>query len=167
MYFLINPFQKHLKLYQIFYIIGYYHVNYDVINWQRIVEYLNTKEYTKIHVLNRAQLINDIFNIMLISHECHFMKCDEVYAYSATLFLKFLRYLSQETNFVAWYPMFKAFEYLSRAFPLSNMTNVKVNRFRFPPCVICIRLFHVKLSYFKDDYQMCDMHMTYDTSRLN
>ncbi|XP_067208575.1 glutamyl aminopeptidase-like isoform X1 [Linepithema humile] len=105
--------------------IGYYRVNYDVTNWQRIVEYLNTKDYTKIHVLNRAQLIDDMFHLVQTSKLCLFLTCAETHDYAATLFLKLLNYLSQETNFVAWYPMFKAFEYLSCAFPFPEMANVK------------------------------------------
>ncbi|XP_012230018.2 glutamyl aminopeptidase-like isoform X2 [Linepithema humile] len=105
--------------------IGYYRVNYDVTNWQRIVEYLNTKDYTKIHVLNRAQLIDDMFHFVQTSKLCLFLTCAEIHDYAATLFSKLLNYLSQETNFVAWYPMFKAFEYLSYAFPFPEMENIK------------------------------------------
>ncbi|XP_067208560.1 aminopeptidase N-like isoform X4 [Linepithema humile] len=105
--------------------IGYYRVNYDVTNWQRIVEYLNTKKYTKIHVLNRAQLIDDMFYFVRTTNVCFSKKCTKIHKNSATLFLRLLSYLSQETNLVAWYPMFKAFEYLSHAFPFPEMANVK------------------------------------------
>ncbi|XP_067208559.1 glutamyl aminopeptidase-like isoform X3 [Linepithema humile] len=105
--------------------IGYYRVDYDVTNWQRIVEYLNTKKYTKIHVLNRAQLIDDMFYFVRTTNVCFSKKCTKIHKNSATLFLRLLSYLSQETNLVAWYPMFKAFEYLSHAFPFPEMANVK------------------------------------------
>ncbi|XP_011630808.1 aminopeptidase N-like [Pogonomyrmex barbatus] len=48
--------------------IGCYRVNYDIINWQKIANYLNSNEYTKIHVLNRAQIIDDSYALMMNSH---------------------------------------------------------------------------------------------------
>jgi len=42
--------------------VGYYRVNYDAVYWERIIHYLRTsEEYAKIHVLNRAQIIDDAF----------------------------------------------------------------------------------------------------------
>ncbi|XP_067208576.1 glutamyl aminopeptidase-like isoform X2 [Linepithema humile] len=93
--------------------IGYYRVNYDLTNWKKIVKFLNTKKYTEIHVLNRAQIVDDVFNLML--HQ----------RVRGNIFLQVLKYLSQETDFVAWYPMFKAFEYLSYSFPLSQTKKMK------------------------------------------
>ncbi|XP_067217254.1 glutamyl aminopeptidase-like isoform X1 [Linepithema humile] len=45
--------------------IGYYRVNYDFKNWKRLMDYLNSENYTKIHVLNRAQIIDDAFYFLL------------------------------------------------------------------------------------------------------
>jgi len=39
--------------------LGYYRVNYDYMNWNAILEVLVTDEFETIHVLNRAQLIDD------------------------------------------------------------------------------------------------------------
>jgi aminopeptidase N len=41
---------------------GYYRVNYDIENWNRIIDYMNTENFANIHPLNRAQLIDDAFN---------------------------------------------------------------------------------------------------------
>ncbi|KAF2897047.1 hypothetical protein ILUMI_09126 [Ignelater luminosus] len=42
---------------------GYYRVNYDLENWEEIIKFMNSENFTLIHVLNRAQLINDAFNL--------------------------------------------------------------------------------------------------------
>jgi len=38
--------------------------------------------------------------------------------FSVSMFWKLTKYLSQETDFVAWYPMIKVFEYMSTIFLL-------------------------------------------------
>ncbi|XP_029671183.1 aminopeptidase N-like isoform X1 [Formica exsecta] len=86
--------------------IGYYRVNYDIENWKRIANYLASENYMKIHVLNRAQIINDAF---------HFMITKQL---DSSIFWKITEYLVRETDYVAWYPMFKAMEYMSSVFPL-------------------------------------------------
>ncbi|XP_071568327.1 thyrotropin-releasing hormone-degrading ectoenzyme-like [Temnothorax nylanderi] len=88
--------------------IGYYRVNYDTENWRRIVCYLNSKNYTNIHVLNRAQIIDDAFYFTMMSQ------------LNASIFWELARYLSQETEYVAWYPMIKAIERISYIFPFLN-----------------------------------------------
>uniref|UniRef100_A0A1Y1KZ69 Aminopeptidase n=1 Tax=Photinus pyralis TaxID=7054 RepID=A0A1Y1KZ69_PHOPY len=40
---------------------GYYRVNYDLENWERLIQVLKSDKFGTIHVLNRAQLINDAF----------------------------------------------------------------------------------------------------------
>ncbi|XP_025271107.1 aminopeptidase N-like [Camponotus floridanus] len=87
-----------------FKVTGYYRVNYDIENWRRITNYLNSKNYNKIHVLNRAQIIDDAFHLMITNQ------------LNSTVFWNITKYLSQETDYVAWYPMFKALEYLSNIF---------------------------------------------------
>ncbi|XP_057321754.1 aminopeptidase N-like isoform X1 [Microplitis mediator] len=42
---------------------GTYRVNYDENNWKLIINYLKTDDYSKIHLFNRIQLINDAFTI--------------------------------------------------------------------------------------------------------
>ncbi|XP_072754641.1 aminopeptidase N-like [Anoplolepis gracilipes] len=94
---------------------GYYRVNYDSENWQKIAEYLNSREYTKIHVLNRAKIIDDAFYFMINGQLNSF------------LFWNLTSYLGQETNYIAWYPMIKAFEHMSSIFPFPDegVQNIK------------------------------------------
>ncbi|XP_072754006.1 aminopeptidase N-like isoform X2 [Anoplolepis gracilipes] len=94
---------------------GYYRVNYNIENWQKIAEYLNSTEYTKIHVLNRAKIIDDAFYFMINGQ------------LNSSLFWNLTSYLGQETNYIAWYPMIKAFEHMSSIFPFPDegVQNIK------------------------------------------
>ncbi|XP_050459315.1 aminopeptidase N-like [Cataglyphis hispanica] len=94
--------------------IGYYRVNYDLENWKKIACYLASENYMKIHVLNRAQIIDDVF---------HFMITKQL---NPATFWNITKYLKQETDFVAWYPMFKALEYMSSVFPFSGEKTDKI-----------------------------------------
>ncbi|XP_029176633.1 aminopeptidase N-like [Nylanderia fulva] len=84
--------------------IGYYRVNYDSENWRRISNYLNTNNHTKIHVLNRAQIIDDAFHLMIAGQ------------LDSAIFWDIALYLQQEEDYTAWYPMFKALEYMFNTF---------------------------------------------------
>ncbi|KAL6444230.1 hypothetical protein ACFW04_001866 [Cataglyphis niger] len=95
--------------------IGYYRVNYDSENWLKIAKYLNSDEYTKIHVLNRAKIIDDAFYFMVEQQ------------LDSSIFWNLTSYFARETNYIAWYPMIKIFEYMSNVFPFSNkeVQNIK------------------------------------------
>lgn len=43
--------------------LGYYRVNYDFANWHALILALNREDFDKIHVLNRAQLVDDSLNL--------------------------------------------------------------------------------------------------------
>ncbi|KAL6439072.1 hypothetical protein ACFW04_003811 [Cataglyphis niger] len=88
---------------------GYYRVNYDDTYWLKIAVYLNSENYRKIHVLNRAQIIDDAFHFLLLNK----LKPD--------IFWELTKYLSQETDYIAWYPMFKAIQYISNSFSFLEM----------------------------------------------
>ncbi|XP_029160652.1 aminopeptidase N-like [Nylanderia fulva] len=88
---------------------GYYRVNYENENWNKIAEYLNSKEYTNIHVLNRAQIIDDAY---------YFFTTNQI---DSSIFWKLMNYLSQERDYIAWYPMIKALEHMSSVLPLSDI----------------------------------------------
>jgi len=85
--------------------------------WLQIAKDLNT-HHQKIHVLNRAQIIDDAF-YFLISGKL-----------SLFLFLEVVKYLQNEMDYIAWYPMFKALEYLSCFIPFyeyNDASKIKVN----------------------------------------
>ncbi|XP_062277573.1 aminopeptidase Ey-like [Scomber scombrus] len=70
-------------------VTGYYRVNYDLGNWERLLAQLNT-EHQVIPLINRAQLVDDAFNLA---------RAQEV---STTLALRTTSYLSVETEYMPW-----------------------------------------------------------------
>ncbi|XP_043498882.1 aminopeptidase N-like [Polistes fuscatus] len=77
---------------------GYYRVNYDTDNWNKIAEYLNTENYTKIHPLNRAQIIDDS------SYMVRTKRLNPI------VFLEIINYLWRETDYIPWYSAFRVFD---------------------------------------------------------
>lgn len=70
--------------------IGYYRVNYDFKNWHSIINVLNSENYHQIHVLNRAQLVDDAMsfaNAGLIDFN---------------VASGILMYLRRETDYIPW-----------------------------------------------------------------
>ncbi|KYN27968.1 Aminopeptidase N [Trachymyrmex cornetzi] len=98
---------------------GYYRINYDNDNWEKLARYLNSTEYMNIHVLNRAQIIDDAY-FFLLRNKLEY-----------SFFKQLTYYLSNETNYVAWYPMFKILENISGFFPFSESTRVKVDNNKY------------------------------------
>ncbi|KAF7990264.1 hypothetical protein HCN44_000069 [Aphidius gifuensis] len=73
---------------------GYYRVNYDNQNWQMIIKVLKSNQYQDIHVLNRAQLIDDAFNLAATSR------------LNYSIALDVASYLHQEKDLIPWIPAF-------------------------------------------------------------
>lgn len=98
---------------------GYYRVNYDMENWQKIANYLKSDNYTNIHLLNRAQIIDDAY---------YFLKVNQL---DMVTFLNLVSYLLQETDYVAWKPMFYVFhhaKYLCK-YPENGFLKVRRNSY--------------------------------------
>ncbi|XP_011871822.1 PREDICTED: aminopeptidase N-like [Vollenhovia emeryi] len=93
---------------------GYYRVDYDTKNWEKIGDYLNSENYSKIHVLNRAQIIDDVYALLIVKRV------------SISLFLKITNYLSRETDYIAWHPMFRILSKLLKYFSLPESTTFKL-----------------------------------------
>ncbi|KAF5290044.1 hypothetical protein FQA39_LY14825 [Lamprigera yunnana] len=74
---------------------GYFRINYDDVNWYRLIKFLKTSKYKSIHVLNRAQLINDAFQMV------------EDGKLSAKIALDLSGYIRQERDFIALKPFLK------------------------------------------------------------
>lgn len=70
--------------------IGYYRVNYDQVNWDKLIDVLNSSNFNDIHVLNRAQLIDDSLNLA----------ADGYLRYETAL--QVLSYLERETDYIPW-----------------------------------------------------------------
>ncbi|KAK1804645.1 hypothetical protein P4O66_020647, partial [Electrophorus voltai] len=72
-----------------FNVSGYYRVNYDQKNWDRLLDILMSS-HEVIPVINRAQLIDDAFNLARAQHIC------------TTLALQTTEYLSAEREYMPW-----------------------------------------------------------------
>jgi len=73
-------------------------------------------EHINIHVLNRAQIIDDAFYFLIRGKLNLFV------------FLEVVEYLQNEMDYIAWYPMFKVLEYLSCFIPFDEK-DIQVNKF--------------------------------------
>ncbi|XP_067216450.1 aminopeptidase N-like isoform X2 [Linepithema humile] len=93
--------------------IGYYRVNYDTDNWLKLAQYMNSTKYIDIHVLNRAQIIDDAFHLFIR------------YQLNYATFWEITAFLALETNYVVWYPMFKAFEYMTFIISIKDANDLK------------------------------------------
>lgn len=80
---------------------GFYRVNYDENNWMNIIEALKSEDQDEIHRINRAQLIDDSFNLAR-SGELNYDTP-----------LKLIQYLSKEKNFIPWSSANAALSYLN------------------------------------------------------
>lgn len=84
---------------------GYYRVNYDEKNWQDLINLLLTaNDHTKIHTLNRAQLIDDSLNLARANQ------------LNYNVALELTQYLSKERDFIPWQAAFRSFTFLNDMF---------------------------------------------------
>jgi len=95
---------------------GFYRVNYDIRNWYRLIAELKSNPKT-IHVLNRAQLIDDSFNLAragVLSHSIPF-----------TL----VTYLEKEDDFIPWYSVMNSMSYIVERLRRCPHTGEQVQNF--------------------------------------
>ncbi|XP_048007615.1 membrane alanyl aminopeptidase-like [Leguminivora glycinivorella] len=78
---------------------GIYRVNYDTNNWQLLAAALKA-DINSIHYLNRAQIVDDVFSLMLSERMTY------------ALGLQVLDFLKEETNYYVWYPAITGFSWL-------------------------------------------------------
>ena len=78
---------------------GYYRVNYDDWNWQHLAQVLRD-DHTKIHKLNRAQIIDDAI---------HLARSNQM-SYNRALALT--EYLFKETEYIPWMSALKSFSFI-------------------------------------------------------
>lgn len=82
--------------------VGYYRVNYDTDSWTKISQALRSENFGGIHVLNRAQIVDDLFNLARAG----------VVKYDAAL--EILNYLQDETEYAPWLAAVNGLTTLSR-----------------------------------------------------
>ncbi|GJQ81696.1 hypothetical protein Trydic_g15 [Trypoxylus dichotomus] len=79
---------------------GYYRVNYDLENWNRIITTLLQTNFTFINRANRAQLVDDSYTLARYG----------VIDYSIPL--RLTTYFTRESDFIAMFPFFQALAFL-------------------------------------------------------
>nr|AMX81568.1 APN5 [Athetis lepigone] len=82
---------------------GIYRVNYNPENWQLIANALDA-DYTNIHHLNRAQIVDDVFALMRSNRMTY------------DLGFRVLQFLKKDTSFYSWYPAISGFNWLRNRF---------------------------------------------------
>lgn len=82
--------------------IGYYRVNYDDALWTEIQNALHSDEFGGIATINRAQIVDDVFNLARAG----------LVSYSTAL--NVVSYLEHETEYYPWYSALTALSYLNR-----------------------------------------------------
>lgn len=87
---------------------GYFRVNYDENIWRALSSALSSENYNKIHVMNRAQLIDDSFALVRAGYIEDYQTPYDI-----------VKYLVNEDDFFPWY---SANRYLS---PLINVFGFK------------------------------------------
>ena len=90
--------------YFVFIFQGFYRVNYDKESWYRIIDTLKTKNFSTIHVINRAAIIDDLLNLARAN------------LLDYTIALDGLQYLKQETSYLPFKAAFTSLDYLTRRF---------------------------------------------------
>lgn len=81
-------------------VLGFFRVNYDEDNWNALTKQLYN-DPNAIHVLNRAQLIDDAFNLARVEK------------LNYTFVLDLTEYLEKETDLIPWYSAKNGFSYLT------------------------------------------------------
>lgn len=91
-------------------------MNYDQKNWKLLIAQLN-EDHTKIHTINRAQIIDDAFNLARAGR------------LSYNLALGVTSYLNKETEFICWKAALNGFGYIKKMFERTGAYgDFKVNR---------------------------------------
>ncbi|XP_069840571.1 aminopeptidase Ey-like [Dendropsophus ebraccatus] len=82
---------------------GYYRVNYDDGNWNRLLEQLNT-DLSVIPIINRAQIIDDAFNLA----RAEIIK--------TTRALETTKFLSKDVEYMSWQAAINSLSYFTQMF---------------------------------------------------
>jgi len=80
------------------------------------VNYFKYDDFTKIHPLNRAHIIDDAYHFMMKNKR------------DIMMFLKLISYLSQEIDCIPWYSMFKILGFTENIYKVPENVHLKVNR---------------------------------------
>uniref|UniRef100_A0A8C7PQW8 Aminopeptidase n=1 Tax=Oncorhynchus mykiss TaxID=8022 RepID=A0A8C7PQW8_ONCMY len=86
--------------------MGYFRVNYDPANWDRLIDLIYSQE---IPLINRGQLIDDAFNLARAKH------------INVTLALRTTKYLRNDTEYIPWESALRNLDYFILMFDRSEV----------------------------------------------
>ncbi|XP_076148014.1 aminopeptidase N-like [Alosa pseudoharengus] len=92
-------------------VAGFYRVNYDLPNWERLLTQLNTNPMV-IPVINRAQIVDDAFNLARAK------------IVDTVLALRTTEYLSKETEYLPWQATVRSLDYYFLMFDRTEVYGV-------------------------------------------
>ncbi|XP_043099183.1 aminopeptidase N [Puntigrus tetrazona] len=90
------------------YVSGYFRVNYDLGNWERLLSQLES-DHQVIPVVNRAQILDDAFNLARAS------------IINITLALRTTKYLVRERQYIPWEAALRNLNYFFQLFDRSEV----------------------------------------------
>lgn len=86
--------------------VGYYRVDYDKENWLKIGELLKSENFGGIHVLNRAQIVDDLFQLARAGYHSYEFIFDLLFDY-----------IKKERAYVPWTSFLSGLSYLQQRIP--------------------------------------------------
>jgi aminopeptidase N len=96
---------------------GYYRVNYDPKNWRDLSKTLQ-QDHQKIHQLNRAQILDDSFQLVLANS----LSCETA--------LELSQYLTKEEDLIPWQAALNSFSQVESMIDEEDEENLKKYMFR-------------------------------------
>ena len=116
---------------------GYYRVNYEKNHWLVLAEVLR-KTHEKIHVLNRAQLVNDVFSLARSIQK-------DYIDYSTAFTLS--SYLKGEKSYVVWNTALRAFEFMMSKLSHDEVLDKRL-KVPYPKILFGINIYMCKNYYY-------------------
>lgn len=109
-------------------------MNYDENNWRLIANHLKNSNLEDIHVLNRAQLLDDAFNLARSGR------------LSYNILFELLEYIAQETDYVPLYAVSRGLTYLDRLISGTEYyEEFQVKNCLLFFCFLCFKLSNLQL----------------------
>lgn len=120
---------------------GYYRVQYDTQNYQLIANELSKGDFKKIHLVSRAQIIDDVFN---------FARTERL---NYTIVFDIIQYLEHDTEFVPWAAAFTGLSFVDRLYSGSSKYAEFVVRAK---CAAnFIHVFYLLVTLFRNSLLCC------------
>ncbi|XP_020295626.1 aminopeptidase N-like isoform X2 [Pseudomyrmex gracilis] len=104
-----------------------YRVNYDRKSWKNIALFLKTTPFNMLNLsdITLAQILDDAFYFLIQNTDYNENSVLNTYENLNIFFDIANNVFHMNNSYIAWYPIFTAFEYLSKMFPFSESAYIK------------------------------------------